>query len=185
MRPQGASYLSAAVLLAGLVQIGCGLGGLGKFIRLVPHPVMLGFVNGLAVVMFRAQLTHFRDPLLSVRGLTMAALTGLTMLLVKWIPKLTTALPASLLAVGAVSLASATFRLPATTLVDIAGAETFAGGWGILPAVGIPALAELSGAPLKVLLTIAPYAFTMAMVGLIESLLTLQVSADSDVDGTQ
>ena len=59
----GTAFLSACVLLAGLLQMMAGLLGWGKFIRLVPHPVMLGFVNGLAIVMTRAQLTHFAAPL--------------------------------------------------------------------------------------------------------------------------
>ena len=61
VKSHGNAYLSACVILAGLLQTMSGLLGLGKFIRLVPHPVMLGFVNGLAVVMTRAQLSHFRD----------------------------------------------------------------------------------------------------------------------------
>ena len=89
--------------------MGAGLLGLGKFIRLVPHPVMLGFVNGLAIVMTRAQLTHFMNPvtgawLTGPKGATMAGLTALTMALVKLAPKLTKALPPSLLAVGFVSV---------------------------------------------------------------------------------
>ncbi|MEL7215439.1 MAG: SulP family inorganic anion transporter, partial [Pseudomonadota bacterium] len=58
----GVEYLFAAVVLMGVLQIGAGVFGLGKFIRLVPHPVMLGFVNGLAIVIFLAQLTQFKDP---------------------------------------------------------------------------------------------------------------------------
>ena len=176
----GPAYLSAAALLAGLYQIACGALGLGKFIRLVPHPVMLGFVNGLAIVMTRAQLTHFRDPLTGgllrgARGLTMAALTVATMALVKLIPKLTTALPPSLLAVGIVTAATRLLRLPATTLVDIAGAETFAGGVSVLPKLGIPAMGALTADPLRFLGIIAPYAVTMGTVGLLESLLTVQL----------
>ena len=176
----GPAYLSAAALLAGLYQVACGALGLGKFIRLVPHPVMLGFVNGLAIVMTRAQLTHFRDPLTGsllrgARGLTMAALTVATMALVKLIPKLTTALPPSLLAVGIVTTATRLLRLPATTLVDIAGAETFAGGVSVLPKLGIPAMGALTADPLRFLGVIAPYAVTMGTVGLLESLLTVQL----------
>jgi SulP family sulfate permease len=89
----GPAYLSAAVLLAGLIQMSVGVLGMGKFIRLVPHPVMLGFVNGLAVVMTKAQLHHFHAPLaaglLSPQSITMVSLTTLTMLLVKLVPKVT------------------------------------------------------------------------------------------------
>ena len=83
----GVGYLSACVLLAGLLQVSAGVLGWGKFIRLVPHPVMLGFVNGLAIVMTKAQLTHFGAPLaaglLSPAFATMCGLTALAMALVK------------------------------------------------------------------------------------------------------
>ena len=71
----GPSYLSAAVALAGLIQVSLGVLGAGKFIRLVPHPVMLGFVNGLAIVMTKAQLTHFGAPLAAF-GLLRLVSTG-------------------------------------------------------------------------------------------------------------
>ena len=108
----GPSYLSAAVALAGLIQVSLGVLGAGKFIRLVPHPVMLGFVNGLAVVMTRAQLRHFRAPLAcglaSPEALAMVGLTSLTMGLVRLVPRLTRAVPPTLAAVSLVSvLASA------------------------------------------------------------------------------
>ncbi len=185
----GPVFLSAAVLLAGLVQIATGILGGGKFIRLVPHPVMLGFVNGLAIVMTRAQLSHFRAPLaaglLSPQCRTMFGLTALTMALVKLTPKVTKAIPPSLAAVGIVSGLSAALKLPATTLVDIAGPEAFAGGAAVLPKLGIPALGALTANPLGTLAVIAPYALTMATVGLIESLLTLQLVDGIVDDGTR
>ena len=176
----GPAYLSLAALLAGMYQMACGALGLGKFIKLVPHPVMLGFVNGLAVVMTRAQLAQFRDPitggmLSGARGLTMAGLTAATMVLVKLIPRVTSAIPPSLLAVALVTAATQLLGLPAKTLVDVAGAETFAGGVSILPKAAVPALGALTAEPLRVLATVAPYAITMGTVGLIESLLTLQL----------
>ena len=90
----GPGYLAGCAALAGLLQITAGVAGLGKLIRLVPHPVMLGFVNGLTIVMFRAQLTHFKEggkflSLFSEVGRSTYALTALTMGLVKFgIPKL-------------------------------------------------------------------------------------------------
>ena len=101
---EGGQYLSATAVLAGLLQLIAGQLKLGKFIRLVPHPVMLGFVNGLAVVMFRAQLRHFRDPVtgLLLRGAkaaTMLAVTLGTAALIKLLPLLTTAVPGKCLAV--------------------------------------------------------------------------------------
>jgi len=175
----GPSYLSGAVLLAGLLQIFAGILGWGKFIKLVPHPVMLGFVNGLAIVIFRAQLTHFLDPVTGTllggpRGATMFGLTALSMALVKLLPRITTAIPSSLLTVGIVTAVAKVFALPATTLMDIAGAETFRGGLSVLPDIGFPAIPWLT-APIRTLALLLPYAATMASVGLVESLLTLQL----------
>lgn len=182
----GTAYLSAAVMLAGLFQVTFGLIGAGKFIRLVPHPVMLGFVNGLAIVMTRAQLTHFRAPLaagvLSPPALTMMGLSALTVVLVKLVPRLTHAVPPSLAAVGIVSLLSSAFKLPATTLIDLAGPDAFSGGLAVLPKFGVPALAA---SPLTVLRVVTPVALTMAVVGLVESLLTLQLIDGIVDDGTR
>ena len=108
----GVEYLFAAVLLAGLFQILAGVFKLGKFIRLVPHPVMLGFVNGLAVVIFLAQLKQFQttgtdgNPVwLSGEPLwIMLGLVALTMAIIHFLPKLTTAVPASLVAIVSVTL---------------------------------------------------------------------------------
>mmetsp|Transcript_18226 Transcript_18226/g.42435 ORF Transcript_18226/g.42435 Transcript_18226/m.42435 type:complete len:654 (+) Transcript_18226:57-2018(+) len=175
----GQAYMSAAVLLAGFIQIGVGMLGWGKFIKLVPHPVLLGFVNGLAVVVFKAQLHHFKDAatglwLVGSRGYAMWGLTALSMLLVKLIPRFTTAVPASLLAIGIVTAVVQVFGLPAQTLTDIAGASTFTGGLQTLPFFGIPSIPWLA-APLSTLRILLPYALTMAAVGLVESLLTLQL----------
>eukprot|EP00929_Paragymnodinium_shiwhaense_P114699 TRINITY_DN83172_c0_g1_i1.p1 TRINITY_DN83172_c0_g1~~TRINITY_DN83172_c0_g1_i1.p1 ORF type:complete len:637 (+),score=106.92 TRINITY_DN83172_c0_g1_i1:33-1943(+) len=173
----GTTYLSAAVILAGLLQILAGVLRWGKFIKLVPHPVMLGFVNGLAIVIGRAQLSHFQDPvtglwLSGAAGATMVGLTALSMFLVKVLPRVTTAVPSSLLTVGIVTALTKIFALPATTLMDMAGAETFRGGLSMLPQLGLPAVPWLAPKTLAILL---PYAATMAAVGLVESLLTLQL----------
>jgi len=177
---EGGANLSATAVLAGLLQIAAGQLKLGKFIRLVPHPVMLGFVNGLAVVMFRAQLRHFFDPLTGqllrgARAARMAALTVGTAAMIKLIPMVTTAVPASLLAITIASCLTKLLRLPATTLADLAGAETFKGGMAVLPALGLPCASAFRAAPLSFLSTIFPYAASMAAAGLIESLLTLQL----------
>jgi len=189
----GEAYLSAGVLLAGLLQLAAGWLRLGKFIRLVPHPVMLGFVNGLAVVMFRAQLTHFRSAatgawLTGLPALSMGVLTALTMFVVKAAPRVTTALPPALIATGVTTVVAKLLLLcglPARTLVDIAGAETFAGGLKILPRLGLPSLPGFGATPLRALGVIAPYALTMAAVGLIESLLTLQLVDGLVDDGSR
>ncbi|KAL7508117.1 hypothetical protein ACHAWX_000714, partial [Stephanocyclus meneghinianus] len=169
----GPGYLAGCAALAGVLQILAGSAGLGKLIRLVPHPVMIGFVNGLTLVMFRAQLTHFKhdgkflSPF-TPQGQATYACTGLTMIL---------AIPPTL---GGVVIAAAVarfFQWPVKTLADVAGAETFRGGVSVLPKLGLPSdfWIPLVTSPLDTLKIILPYAITMAAVGSIESLLTLQL----------
>mmetsp|Transcript_1983 Transcript_1983/g.2693 ORF Transcript_1983/g.2693 Transcript_1983/m.2693 type:complete len:620 (+) Transcript_1983:113-1972(+) len=177
----GPSYLSACAVMAGLLQIVFGgAAGLGKFIKLVPHPVMLGFVNGLTVVMVRSQMIHFKDalnggflPLTSAAGKSMYGLTALTMVLVRLIPKIKglKVLPPSLAAVTATTIISKIFKLSSKTLADVSGAETFRGGLSVLPTVGLPSV-PFTTETLKI---ITPFAVTMAAVGAIESLLTMQL----------
>ncbi|MEM9252022.1 MAG: SulP family inorganic anion transporter, partial [Planctomycetota bacterium] len=111
----GVAYLFPAVILCGLIQVAVGLGRLGKLIRIVPLPVMLGFVNGLAIVIGMAQLGSFK--VLSPDGvlhymtgaplIIMLALVAATMLIIWGLPKLTTAVPSSLVAILAISFAAA------------------------------------------------------------------------------
>lgn len=182
----GPAYLSACAMMAGALQILAGVVGVGNFINLVPHPVMLGFVNGLAIVMSKAQLMHFQsggkfmslsDPV----GASTYGIAAFTMLLVKLIPKLTKAVPPSLGAVTIASIVVRLFSIPAKTLAEIAGASTFAGGWAVLPKVGLPKVpftAETLG-------IVWPYALTMAAVGCLESLLTMQLLDGIVDDGTK
>ena len=174
-------YLSACAIMAGLFQVCGGYLGFGKFIRLVPHPVMLGFVNGLAVVMTRAQMTHFKNPLTgsflnptTPDGAAMYGLTAATMVLVRLLPKIkiTKAIPPSLGAVTLMSIVAQVFKLPVKTLADVAGASTFTGGLSVLPKIALPAIPLLSLSTIKIIL---PFAITMAAVGSIESLLTMQI----------
>eukprot|EP00629_Pelagomonadales_sp_RCC1024_P017245 CAMPEP_0119285058 /NCGR_PEP_ID=MMETSP1329-20130426/31471_1 /TAXON_ID=114041 /ORGANISM="Genus nov. species nov., Strain RCC1024" /LENGTH=606 /DNA_ID=CAMNT_0007285759 /DNA_START=70 /DNA_END=1887 /DNA_ORIENTATION=- len=182
---KGAHYLPACAMVAGALQVGAGVAGLGKFIRLVPHPVMLGFVNGLTLVMLRAQLGHFKDaagaflPLRSSAGASAYGLAAATVALCKALPRVPGlgAVPPSLGAVVVASAAAAALGLPVTTLADGAGADTFRGGLAVLPRVGLPRV-PLSAATLGV---VWPYAVTMAAVGCIESLLTMQL-VDGMVD---
>ena len=176
----GPAYLSACALLAGALQIAAGVLKLGRFVRLIPHPVMLGFVNGLALVMFKAQLVHFRDAatgtflnVLTKSGAAMYGLTALTMVLVRLIPKIKVlkAVPPSLGGVVTATIVSKLLNLPVKTLADVAGAETFRGGLAVLPKIGLPAV-PFSMETLNVVL---PFAITMAAVGSIESLLTMQL----------
>jgi len=167
----GVEYLFATVVLMGVIQIGAGLLRLGKFIRMVPHPVMLGFVNGLAIVIFLAQLKSFQ--VTDESGATqwmqgqalwiMLGLIALTMAIIQFLPKLTSAVPSSLAAIVAVSLLVIGLGLETKTVGDIA---SIAGG---LPEFHIP-MVPLNWATLSIIL---PYAVILAAIGLIESLLTL------------
>jgi SulP family sulfate permease len=169
----GVEYLFAAVVLTGLMQMGAGVLRLGKFIRIVPHPVMLGFVNGLAIVIFLAQLQNFQtmtpdgvtawlsgQPLLLFGGLVV-----LTMVIIHWLPKLTGAFPASLAAIIAVSLLVLGLDLDTKTVGDLASIK------GGLPTFHVPSV-PFNFATLMIIL---PYAFILAAIGLIESLLTMSL----------
>ncbi|CAM9115193.1 unnamed protein product [Discosporangium mesarthrocarpum] len=168
----GLKYIFPTVILGGILQIIAGVLRLGKFIRLVPHPVMLGFVNGLAVVILKCQLAHFKVAGAWLTGAPLASmvgLTGLTMAIIQVLPLITTAVPASLAAVLLTSVVARGLNMPVRTLADLAGAETFAGGLAVLPKFALPAIP----ATLATLKIILPFAVVMASVGLIESLLTL------------
>jgi len=169
----GVEYLFAAVVLTGLFQMGAGALRLGKFIRIVPYPVMLGFVNGLAIVIFLAQLQHFQvttpegvkewlsgDALLIFSGLVV-----LTLFVVYFLPKVTSSFPAALAAIITVTLLVIGFNLDTITVGDLASIK------GGLPSFHIPAVPFT----FETLLIILPYAFILAAVGLIESLLTLSL----------
>ncbi|HHH48424.1 MAG TPA: SulP family inorganic anion transporter [Gammaproteobacteria bacterium] len=167
----GVEYLFATVVLMGIIQIGAGVLRLGKFIRMVPHPVMLGFVNGLAIVIFLAQLKSFQvtdesgaSQWMSGQQLwTMLGLIALTMAIINYLPRLTKAVPSSLAAIVVVSLLVIGLGLDTKTVGDIA---SIAGG---LPEFHIP-MVPFTWETLKIIL---PYAVVLAAIGLIESLLTL------------
>jgi SulP family sulfate permease len=170
---QGIEYLFVAVVLMGLIQVAIGLLRLGKFIRLVPQPVVYGFVNGLAIIIFMAQLEQFKTHdaagaehwLTGPALLLMVGLVALTMAIVYFLPKLTKAVPASLVAIIVVSALVIGGGLHTKSVGDIA---SIAGG---LPTPHLPQV-PLTWHTLAVVL---PYAFIMALVGLTESLLTLTV----------
>ncbi|MFG1482006.1 SulP family inorganic anion transporter [Halobacteriovorax sp. HFRX-2_2] len=174
------SYLFAAVIIMGLIQIIFGLLKLGKFIRLVPHPVMLGFVNGLAIIIFRAQFSQFTvggELLPSTQLLVMCGLIALTMGISVFLPKLTKAVPATLVGIVVSTvigylLNEANPGLVRTVLDFVQDQDktitTIAAG---LPSFKIP-FVELTMDNLKLIM---PYAFLAAAVGLIESLMTLQL----------
>ncbi len=122
----GVEYLFATVLLMGILQVLAGIFKLGKFIRMVPHPVMLGFVNGLAIVIFLAQLGQFKVPdgmggqqWMEGQALyIMLGLVALTMAIIHFLPKLTTAVPSSLAAIVTVTAIVIGFDLEARTVLD-------------------------------------------------------------------
>ena len=166
----GVEYLFATVVLMGVLQVLFGLLRLGKFIRMVPHPVMLGFVNGLAIVIFLAQMSHFRVPgsqaWLSGAPLgTMLALVALTMAIMHFLPRFTRAIPSGLAAITVVTLIVIVGGLKTKTVGDI---SHIGGGF---PPFHIPNV-PLDLATLKI---IFPYALILAGIGLIESLLTMTV----------
>ncbi len=173
----GVEYLFATVVLMGIMQIFAGIFHLGKFIRLVPHPVMLGFVNGLAVVIFLAQLHQFQVP--AVAGehggemvylsgmplIIMLALVVLTMVIIWGMPKITKAIPAPLAGIGIVAAIVIIFGIDVPRVGDLASIK------GGLPIFHIPQV-PLN---LETLQIIFPYALILAAIGLIESLLTLNL----------
>ncbi|MGB1008513.1 MAG: SulP family inorganic anion transporter [Thiolinea sp.] len=169
----GVEYLLAAVVLMGILQMLFGVLQLGKFIRLVPHPVFLGFVNGLALVIFLAQLKQFQ--ITDAQGdsswisgmplMLMLALVAATMLIIQFLPRLTKAVPATLVAIVALSLLVFLSGIDTRTVGDIASVS------GDLPVFHSP------NVPLnwETLMIILPYSVIMALIGLIESLLTLNL----------
>ncbi|MDF1871431.1 SulP family inorganic anion transporter [Vannielia sp.] len=178
----GVEYLFATVVLMGILQIAAGIFNLGRFIRLVPHAVMLGFVNGLAIVIFLAQLTQFKVPGGHGEWLTgwplmmMLGLVGLTMLVIWGLPKLTTAIPAPLAGIAVVAIIVIVFNVPVPRVGDMASIS------GSFPEFHIPfGTGEgIYGTPLaplnfETLYIIFPYALILAAIGLIESLLTLNL----------
>lgn len=168
-KSHGVEYLFATVVLAGILQTIVGLLRLGKLIRLVPHPVIFGFVNGLAIIIFMSQLNQFKDasghwltgtPLYILLGLVL-----LTMAIIFGLPKLTKAIPASLTAILVVFGLVYFLGIDTKTVGDIASIQ------GGFPPFHIPSI-PLS---LETLVVIFPYAAIVAGIGLIESLLTLNI----------
>lgn len=172
MKSDGLEYVLAAVALAGVFQIIIGVFKLGKFIRLVPHPVMFGFVNGLAIVIFMSQLDQFKTVVngdiewLSGTALyIMGGLVALTIAIVVLLPKVTKAVPSSLVAIIVVFLLVYFFGIDTKTVKDIASVS------GGFPPFHIPQI-PLTWETIEL---IAPYSMIMAAVGLTEGLLTLNL----------
>ena len=177
----GVEYLFATVVLMGLIQIFVGIMRWGKFIRLVPHPVMLGFVNGLAIVIFLAQLGQFQVPGSAHGGgghgmangewlsgppmYLMLGLVALTMIIIWLMPRITNAIPAPLAGIGIIAAIVIGFGLDVPLVGDLASIE------GGLPPFHVPVV-PLTWDTFEIIL---PYALILAAIGLIESLLTLNL----------
>lgn len=169
VKDQGVEYVFTTVILAGLIQMLAGLLKLGKLIRLVPHPVIFGFVNGLALIIFMSQLDQFKDDTGNwLSGTTLYVLLSLvllTMLIIWGLPKLTKVVPASLTAILTVFALVVMLNIDTKTVGDIASIK------GEFPPFHIPQIPWT----LDTLIIIFPYALIVAGVGLIESLLTLNI----------
>ncbi len=165
----GVEYVFAAVILAGVLQMTAGFLKLGKLMRLVPHPVIFGFVNGLAVVIFMSQLDQFKDVggdwLTGETLFTFLGLVLLAMAIIYYLPKLSRAIPASLVAILTVFAIVIVFGIDTKTVGDIASIK------GSFPPFHMPVV-PLEWQTLQI---IFPYAAIVAGVGLIESLLTLNI----------
>ena len=180
MNSHGLEYVFGAVALAGVIQIVVGLFKLGKFIRLVPQPVMYGFVNGLAVIIFLSQLEQFKDVVngnstwLSGTPLyIMAGLVALTIAIIVLFPKITKKIPASLVAIIVVFAVVLIFNIDTKQVADIASVS------GSLPPFHIPEI-PFTWETFEVIL---PYGLIMAAVGLTEGLLTLNLV--DEITGTR
>lgn len=176
----GVEYLFAAVVLGGILQVLVGALKWGKFVRLIPQPVMYGFLNGLAIVIFMAQVSQFQINVNGVKTwmtgtplLIMSGLTLVTILIVFIFPKISKAIPASLVAIITTTLIVYFGGIDTRKIIDIASVS------GSLPSFHIP------GVPfnLDTFKIIFPYAIVMAAVGLIESLLTLNMT--DELTGTK
>ena len=172
MKSHGLDYVFGAIALAGIIQLVVGILKLGKFIRLVPQSVMYGFVNGLAIIIFMAQIAQFQDSNDGVStwisGSSLYIMTGLvalTIAIVLIVPKITKAIPASLVAIIVVFAVVIGFGIDTKQVVDIA---SISGG---LPPLHIPNIPF----NLETLNVIFPYAVIMAAVGLTEGLLTVNL----------
>ena len=177
----GLQYLFATVILMGIIQMAAGAFKLGKFIRLIPHPVMLGFVNGLAIVIFLSQLSMFKTMdagishwLQGPEFITMAGLVMATMAIMVFLPKITRKIPAALTAILVVTLLTLSLDLDVATVgsfIRDGGGEGLKGG---LPLFQTQLFSTIPWT-MDTLTFIFPYAFILAGIGIIESLLTLNL----------
>ena len=173
----GLQFLFVTLLFTGLFQILAGVFKLGKYVRMIPHPVMMGFVNGLAIVIMISQLGMFKtgDAWLSGSKLyIMIGLVALTMALMLLIPKLSKKIPATLIAILLVSGIVIFFNIDTQTVQSFVAAGSVDGISSLaagLPSFAIPVI-PFTWESLRIIL---PYAFILSAIGLIESLMTLNL----------
>ena len=177
----GLHWLFITLLIVGVIQISAGIFKLGKFVRLIPHSVMMGFVNGLAIVIFLSQLGLFQKTtgagIQWIQGTelyTMLALVMMTMLIMYFLPKLTTKVPAALVAIVSVALVTVFGEIEVSTVgsfIREGGGDGLQGGLPVFQGQIFELLHALEGHWNLIL----PTAFLLASVGLIESLMTLNL----------
>ena len=163
VKDHGVEFLLAATVLAGAIQITLGMLGVAKLMRFVPRSVMTGFVNALAILIFVAQIPHLAEG-----GTLGLALVAVALGVIVLVPKITKAVPGPLVAIIALTI----FVLAAGVAVPDVGSQGDLPD--ALPVLGIPAVPFT----LKTLAVIAPYSFTLAIVGLLESLMTAKLVDD-------
>jgi sulfate permease, SulP family len=162
VKEHGVEYLFAATIVAGVIQVALGALGVGRLMRFVPRTVMIGFVNALAILIFLAQVPHITG------GPAALGLLAAGLAIIYLMPRITTAVPAPLVAIVVVAGAAALFGFTVPTVGDMGDLPD------ALPVLGIPSVPF----SLATLAIVAPYAITLALVGLLESLLTAQLLDD-------
>ncbi|MBN3931718.1 SulP family inorganic anion transporter [Streptomyces verrucosisporus] len=162
-REHGLGYLVAAVILGGLMQIALGALGVAKLMRFVPRSVMVGFVNALAILIFMAQVPEITDVPWAVYPLVVGGLALMVLF-----PKVTTVVPAPLVSIVVLTVITIAAGIAVPTVGDKGELPS------ALPVPGLPDIPFTTDA----LITIAPYAFALALVGLMESLMTAKLVDD-------
>jgi SulP family sulfate permease len=169
VKDHGVEYLFAATILTGALQVALGLLGVGRLMRFIPRTVMVGFVNALAILIFLAQMPYFLG-----EGTVVYALVAVGLLVMYALPRLTTAIPAPLVAIVALTGAATYWNLDVRTVGDM-GELPSALPWVALPQIPLT---------LETLRIIAPFAVALAFIGLLESLLTAQILDDMTDSGS-
>jgi SulP family sulfate permease len=178
----GLEYMFAAGILMGIIQILFGVFKFGKFVRLLPHSVMLGFVNGVAIIIFMSQLGQFQTTLTDgttawLTGGALYTLLGLTafaMLIIQFFPKITNAVPSSLVAIGAVTALALALNLDVATVGSYLQSSGGGSISGSLPSFSFP-MVPLTFETLEIIL---PYAFILAAINTINTLINITLIDD-------